>query len=65
MEKQQVLNKSIEIAKQILESPTETLVFTKALMKKQVEKDFEEAFKVEHDVAFKEVLFKQILKRKF
>lgn len=63
VESDQVLNKCIEIAKQILESPAETLRFTKSYMKKHAEESFERAFKIEHDQAFKEVLFKQLMKK--
>lgn len=58
----QALDKAIEVAKQMLESPAETLRFTKAFMKQEVEDSFERAFRIEHDRAFKEVLFKRLLK---
>lgn len=61
--KDKVLQRSIEIAKQILEAPSETLRFTKSFMKKRTEESFERAFSMEHDLAFKEVLFKQLLKQ--
>jgi hypothetical protein len=32
-------------------------------MKKHAEESFERAFKIEHDQAFKEVLFKQLMKK--
>jgi len=58
----QVLSKSIEIAMQILEAPSDTLRFTKQFMIKQREESFEAAFRIEHDQAFKEVLFKHLKK---
>lgn len=64
VENDQVLNQSIEIAKQILEAPAETLRFTKEFMKQHVAESFERAFKIEHDIAFKKVLFKQLYEKK-
>lgn len=62
VEKEQVLGKSVEVAKRILESPRDTLRFTKSFMIKQTEESFEKAFSIEHDQAFKEVLFKHLKK---
>ena len=53
------MGKAIDIAKDITISPLETLNFTKNYMVTNYCKSFEEAFFLEHDKAFQEVLLKK------
>jgi len=59
VEKELLLERTIEIGKTILESPSETLRFTKAYLAGNPGKGFEESFRIEHDEAFRKILLKR------
>ena len=49
-------DEALAIAKGILESPAETLRFVKGYLAAAGGRDFEESFRVEHDLAFRDIL---------
>jgi len=51
-----LMDEAFLIAKGILEAPPETLRFVKGYLAASGGKDFEESFRVEHDLAFREIL---------
>ena len=53
----ELLEKSIRLGKIILEAPSDTIKFTKAYFIGNSGKGFEDCFEIEHDQAFREVLF--------
>jgi len=59
VEKGNLLEDAMGIGKTILESPQETLRFTKAYLARNAGKGFEESFRVEHDEAFRKILLKR------
>jgi enoyl-CoA hydratase/carnithine racemase len=59
VEKGNLLEDAIGIGKTILESPQETLRFTKAYLACNAGKGFEESFRIEHDEAFRKILLKR------
>ena len=59
VEKGLLLERTLGIGKSILESPPETLRFTKAYLAGNPGKGFEESFRIEHDDAFQKVLLKR------
>lgn len=59
VEKELLLERTLGIGKTILESPSETLKFTKAYLAGNPGKGFEEAFRIEHDEAFRKILLKR------
>jgi len=59
VEKGLLLKRTVEIGMTILESPPETLRFTKAYFADNPGKGFEESFCIEHDEAFRKILLKR------
>ncbi len=55
-----LLERAIGIGITILESPSETLRFTKAYLAGDPGKGFEESFRIEHDEAFQKILLKRV-----
>ena len=51
-----VLNRAIELAKEIIEAPWDALKFSKAYFTGNAGRGFEESFYYEHDKAFQEIL---------
>lgn len=51
-----LMDEALAVAKGILEAPPETLRFVKGYLAACGGKDFEESFRVEHDLAFREIL---------
>lgn len=51
-----LLDEAFVVAKGILEAPSETLRFVKGYLTACGGRDFEESFRVEHDVAFRDIL---------
>ena len=63
VEKGLLLERTIGIGITILESPSETLRFTKAYLAGNPGKGFEESFRIEHDEAFQKILLKRMRER--
>ena len=59
VEKGLLLECATGIGRTILESPTETLRFTKMYITGNAGKGFEESFRIEHDEAFRKILLKR------
>lgn len=53
---QELIQKAEELAREILEAPKDTLVYTKSFLRSNLNKDFEESFVVEHDILFTNLL---------
>ncbi len=51
-----LMEEAMLIARRILEAPAETLTFVKGCLVASGGRDFEASFRVEHDVAFREIL---------
>ncbi len=51
-----LMEEAVLVAKRILEAPAETLRFVKGYLAASGGRDFEESFRVEHDMAFREIL---------
>jgi enoyl-CoA hydratase/carnithine racemase len=62
VEEGRLLDRALETAATILESPSETLRFTKGYFLENAGKGFEESFRVEHDEAFREILLPRAAK---
>lgn len=56
VEADRLMDEALLVAKTILEAPPETLRFVKGYLAASGGKDFEESFRVEHDLAFREIL---------
>lgn len=56
---EKLLERAIEIAKDIIIAPLDTLVFTKNYLISNYGRGFEESFFLEHDKAFQEVILKK------
>lgn len=59
VEKDLLMDRALEIGREILESPADTLRFTKAFMTGNSGRGFEESFRIEHDEAFRKILLKR------
>ncbi len=58
VEPEKLIGKAVDIAKTILQAPSETLATTKSYMTGNVDKNFEDSFAVEHDDVFRKFLAK-------
>ncbi|MGE5190523.1 MAG: enoyl-CoA hydratase/isomerase family protein [Gemmatimonadota bacterium] len=56
VEADRLMDEAFLLAKSILEAPAETLSFLKGCLAASGGRDFEESFRVEHDVAFRDIL---------
>jgi enoyl-CoA hydratase/carnithine racemase len=54
-----LIGRAIEIGKEIVEAPGDTLLFTKGYLTGNVGRGFEESFSIEHDRAFREIILKR------
>ena len=60
VEETELLERAIQIGMTILEAPLETIQFTKKYLVDNAGQRFEEAFLIEHDKAFREILLKRV-----
>src|SRR4030065_540284 len=56
----ELLERAVQIGMTILEAPLETIQFTKQYLVDNAGQRFEEAFLIEHDKAFREILLKRV-----
>lgn len=59
VEGERLIDRAIEIGKEIAEAPGDTIRFTKGYLTGNAGRGFEESFSIEHDLAFREIILKR------